>query len=284
MGLRRATFAGSWYPADAGECERKIRRYLKEIDTEGLRGVSAVGGIVPHAGWFFSGSIACNVIQALSGDDVDLVIIFGMHLPEGAPRHIMAEGEWETPLGPLRIDSELAAALMAEYDFAVETPERYQPDNGIELQLPFVKYLLPNAKILPVGVPPAVDSIGVGARIATLSEKLGRKARIIGSTDLTHYGANYGFSPRGAGDAAVDWVRSENDARIVKTMLKMDPSALLLEAAKRQNACCAGAAAAAIAAAGILGARRATAIAYATSCDKSPGESFVGYSGVVLHG
>jgi AmmeMemoRadiSam system protein B len=54
------------------------------------------------------------------------------------------------------------------------------------------------------------------------------------------------------------------------------------EALARQNACCAGAAATAIEAAKHLGADRAESIAYATSYDKSPGDSFVGYVGIVF--
>jgi len=80
----------------------------------------------------------------------------------------------------------------------------------------------------------------------------------------------------------VDWVRNENDQRILDAMTAMDPERVIREALESQNACCAGAAAAAIAAAKQLGAAEAETIAYATSYDKSPGDSFVGYAGVVF--
>jgi AmmeMemoRadiSam system protein B len=65
-------------------------------------------------------------------------------------------------------------------------------------------------------------------------------------------------------------------------MLALDPAKVIDEALASQNACCAGAAATAIAAAKHLGANRADEIAYATSYDKSPGDSFVGYVGIVM--
>jgi AmmeMemoRadiSam system protein B len=105
---------------------------------------------------------------------------------------------------------------------------------------------------------------------------------VIGSTDLTHYGNNYGFVVKGTGPAAVDWVRNENDRRVIDAMLAMDPDRIISEALENQNACCGGAAAAAITAAKHLGAQKAQSIAYATSYDKSPGDSFVGYVGIVF--
>jgi hypothetical protein len=80
----------------------------------------------------------------------------------------------------------------------------------------------------------------------------------------------------------LDWVRNENDRRVIEAMLAMDPDKVISEALANYNACCSGAAATAIAAAKRLGAGNAETIAYATSYDKSPGDSFVGYAGIVF--
>jgi AmmeMemoRadiSam system protein B len=90
------------------------------------------------------------------------------------------------------------------------------------------------------------------------------------------------FVSEGTGLQAVDWVRNENDRRIIDTMLDMDTEKVIDEALTSQNACCAGAAATAIEAAKHLGADQAESIAYTTSYDKSPGDSFVGYVGIVF--
>ena len=65
-------------------------------------------------------------------------------------------------------------------------------------------------------------------------------------------------------------------------MLDMDPERVVQVARMNQNACCAGAAATAVAGASRLGANRAEPVDYATSYDKSPGDSFVGYVGIVM--
>jgi AmmeMemoRadiSam system protein B len=283
MGIRKADFAGSWYPGRPDDCEQEILSFLKDKNISSPSGKHLIGGIVPHAGWYFSGSIACNVISALKDETPpDVVVIFGMHLHEDSPRYIMKEGGWETPFGDIQIADELTGKLIEKFSFNIETAENYQRDNTIELQIPFVKYLFENVKIVPIGVPPATDSLRIGEAVAEIASELGLKIKVLGSTDLTHYGYNYGFVSKGTGPAAVDWVRNTNDRRVIDTMLDMKPDNVINEARASQNACCAGAASTAIACANFMGATRAESIAYATSYDKSPGDSFVGYAGIVF--
>jgi AmmeMemoRadiSam system protein B len=281
--VRKAVFAGSWYPSRASECEKEIKGFLSEGKSLNPPDRSLVGGIVPHAGWYFSGSIACNVINCLKEPDrVDVLVVFGMHLHPNSPNYIMTEGAWETPFGELEVEKRLAAELAKKFNFRIETPTHFTQDNTIELQLPFIKYFFNDAKIVGIGVPPHIDSLEIGRAAVRISKHLGLRAKVIGSTDLTHYGTNYGFTSKGTGAKAVDWVRNENDRRFIDAILALKPENIIAEASAHQNACCAGAAATAIETAKHLGALQADELAYATSYDKSPGDSFVGYVGVVL--
>lgn len=282
MKIRKADFAGSWYPGSASGCEKEIKMFLKEKFTPLSSGRHPVGGIVPHAGWFFSGSIACNVIKALEDPSPDVIVLFGMHLHPGSPCYIMQEGAWDTPFGELLIHETIAGELSAKFPFVIETADRYNRDNTIELQLPFIKYFFKDAKIVPIGVPPIKKSLEIGTFAAKLANRLGVRMKVIGSTDLTHYGLNYGFTPKGTGQSALDWVRNENDRILIEAMLAMEPETILQEALTRQNACCAGAAATALAAGKQLGSQQAQVIAYSTSYEKNPGDSFVGYVGILF--
>jgi AmmeMemoRadiSam system protein B len=280
MDLRRAAFAGSWYPDNPAECENDIQGYM---DRSEQPETDCVGGIVPHAGWYFSGEIACRVIHGLSfGPLPDVVVVFGMHLHPESQCYIMTEGAWETPFGDLQIETDVARQLNTSFDFQVETARRHTQDNTIELQLPFIKYFFEGAKIVPLGLPPVASSLDIGVAAVKIIADLGLNARIIGSTDLTHYGYNYGYTPKGSGASAVAWVTSDNDRRVVEAMLAMDPEAVIREGLTHQNACCAGAAATAVAASKAMGATRAEEVAYATSYDKHPSDSFVGYVGILF--
>ncbi len=281
--VRRAMFAGSWYPSSASECEREITGFLAEGQHIKSPHRKLVGGIVPHAGWYFSGSIACNVISRLKSEDTpDVMVVFGMHLQPNSQCYLMAEGAWETPFGEIPVEEGLAAELVKKFSFTLETPDRFNQDNTVELQLPFIKYFFKDTKIVTMGVPPSRSSLEIGRSVIALVKQMGLTAKVIGSTDLTHYGSNYGFTSRGTGKKAVNWVRNENDRRVIDAMLALEPENVINEALASQNACCAGAAATAIEAAKNLGANQTDEIAYATSYDKSPGDSFVGYVGIVM--
>ena len=283
MPARKSDFAGSWYPGKASDC----LQIIEEFETGGVpcpdEGTKWLGGIVPHAGWFYSGRIACNVIKCLSNDPFpDTIAIFGRHLRPGSSNYIMKEGKWDTPLGPLSIDQELGEALVSEFDFHVESARDYEPDNTIEVQLPFVRHFFPETMILPIGVPPVTASLRIGEKVIELAETMGRNMLVLGSTDLTHYGYNYGFTPKGVGKEAVDWVKKHNDRSVVDQMLQMNAEEVIKESLKNGNACCSGAAATAIAGAKRLGASRGYELIYATSYDIIPDSSFVGYVGIVF--
>ncbi len=283
--VRRAVFAGSWYPATAAACEAEIRKFMAPAGDPTARTVAQpVGGIVPHAGWAYSGAIACRVIHALAaaGAPPDVVVLFGMHLHAASPSVIMPTGAWETPFGELPVAEELAVELQSRFAFRAETPDRFGQDNTIELQLPFIRYFFPGAALLAAGLPPTETALEAAAFTAGECRRRGLSVRVIGSTDLTHYGEAYGFTGQGSGPAAVGWVRDENDRKVIDAMLALDPRRVIAEALAHQNACCPGAAAAAIHAGRELGADAAELVRYATSYDRSPGESFVGYAGILF--
>jgi len=283
MDLRPAIFAGSWYPKNAASCEAEIKQFLAAGAPRPQNQPTWLGGIVPHAGWYYSGQIACNVIQWLKEETpVDLVVLFGMHLHPGSANYLMPEGAWETPLGALPVAEDLAGHLLQRFDFQQETVSRFAQDNTIELQLPFVKYVLDPKQILAIGAAPNPQSLDIGRSVVDWARQNGRRLKIIGSTDLTHYGLNYDFSPQGSGPKAVEWVRQENDRRVIKAMLAMEPNKVMAEGIQNKNACCSGAAAVALAAVQHMGATVSKEVAYTTSHDKSPGDSFVGYVGVAF--
>jgi MEMO1 family protein len=283
MELRKAVFAGSWYPRRASDCQNEIDGFLAGQEKVCAPGEHWMGGIVPHAGWYYSGRIACRTIACLKDPQpVDLVVVFGMHLHASSANQMMPDGAWDTPLGTLPVAGDLAAALMQHFDFQLESPGRFTQDNTVELQLPFIKHLLDPAEFLAIGVPPAPRSIQIGRAVVDWARENNKRLRLIGSTDLTHYGPNYGFAPHGTGAAGLKWVREQNDRRVIEAMLAMDAEKVIQEGLENHNACCSGAAATAIAAARHAGATRAESVAYATSYDIIPDDSFVGYAGIIF--
>lgn len=281
MGIRRADFAGTWYPGTKRECVKMFEEFEREIPAveEGYLGI---GGIVPHAGWAYSGKTAFMLFHAVSLKKKPLLFfLFGRHLPPGSSDYIFIDEGFETPLGVIEADRKAGTMLAERFPFQREDARSFSKDNTIELQLPFIKYLFPEASVVVFGVSPTERALHIGELASSLSRELGTPSCFIGSTDLTHYGPNYGFMPKGTGATSVHWVKKENDRRIVELFLEADPSGVLMEAERSHNACCPGGAAAAISAARKTGADKGVLVNYTTSYDIYPNSSFVGYSAVV---
>jgi AmmeMemoRadiSam system protein B len=283
MEKKRTTFAGTWYPDSAQACKQAIQTFLKEtLPPDKGR---FVAGIVPHAGWVFSGRIACQTIAGLvppeKSSPVDTIVLFGAHMHRQSEPFIMTSGLIDTPLGDIQVDGQLVDALCDNISIRKRSPGRFVDENTLEVQYPFIKYFFPDARIVVCGVAPSFFAPIIGTMAVDTAHALNKNIRVIGSTDMTHYGPNFGFEPAGSGRDAVQWVKTKNDAAAIDAMESMDDKAILSEGLAHHNMCCPGAAAATAAAAKKMGAVRARVLAYATSFDKNPSDSFVGYTGLL---
>jgi hypothetical protein len=295
MEKKQAAFAGTWYPGTARECESAIRQFLNQ--GQGRLQGDFIGGIVPHAGWHFSGSIAARVIASLqprsatltgvdtdepdTAEVIDTVLLFGAHMHPRSYSFIMTRGLIETPFGEMEVDGELVEKIAAGSGIQKRGPEKFPDDNTLELQYPFIKYFFPSAKIVVAGVAPSNIAAIIGGNAVEEANTLGRCIRIIGSTDMTHYGPDFGFSPAGLGEKAVEWVATVNDKNAIAAMAQMDTDKIIAQGLDHKNMCCPGAVAAAVAACKKKGAVKAIELDYATSFERSRSDSFVGYAGLV---
>jgi len=284
MEIKPCAFSGSWYPGTARECETSILGFIEDDRKRGKKTVPAcIGGIVPHAGWVFSGRIACRVIRSLVPEDgpgVDTIVLFGVHMHLSDPGFVLTSGGVDTPLGPVDADGDLATEFASRTGLTQLSPDAFPDDNTLELQYPFIRYFFPEARIVAAGIPPSDLADRAGEAVVDAARNLGRTIRIIGSTDMTHYGPNFGFSPAGRGRVAVDWVTRENDAAAVEALTALDAQGIISQGLSRHNMCCTGAAAAAAAACKKKGAVKGICLDYATSYETSRSDSFVGYCGM----
>ena len=280
--MREPDFAGAWYPDEKAKVLRTIKEFAEKAKAPKAKG-ELVGGIVPHAGWYYSGRLAANVVKALSErSKPDTVVVFGTHMSPGMRPAILKEGDWWTPLGMLPVDVEMVEPLVKKFKFDIETPEHHDSDNTIELQMPFIKHYFPNVKVLTMSAPPSDVSFQIAEEVAAVAKALKRKLVVIGSTDLTHYGPNYGLMPKGVGKEAVKWVKEVNDKKVIDLMMALDDVKVREEALDSHNACCMGAASTAIHLGKLLGAKKGELLDYYTSYDVDPASSFVGYAGIVF--
>lgn len=289
MSVRSPAVAGSFYPAAEGACREQLDRHRRDCVSAPVDGGEVVGGIVPHAGWMCSGTVAASVFAAMQSAPPETIVLFGaVHRPVRHRACIFGAGEWETPLGPVPIDEAFAAAVVERGNDAVIDDDAHALEHSIEVEVPMIRHFIPNAKLLPIMTPPHVKAYEVGAWAAEAAAALGCRAAFVASTDLTHYGPRYGFTPQGVGRAAIEWARNVNDQRMIERMLALDAESIVPEAAAHMNACGSGAVAATLAACRAAGATRGTLLKHTNSAETLAdlfGADFddaVGYAGIVF--
>jgi hypothetical protein len=291
MQSRKPVVAGQFYPQERSSCIDHIEQCLQAKELPQSLPETIVGGIVPHAGWTFSGDLAALVFSAIKKrhKKVDAFVIFGAaHGYFGQSPAVYDGGSWLTPLGEIAVDEELAGAVL-KTGTVVSDIRAHNSEHSIEVQVPFMQYLFAGAKIVPIIVPPGEQAVELGASVAQIIGRQPDKRIVcIGSTDLTHYGPRYGFVPMGTGSEALAWAGTVNDQRFIDLALKLRARELLAGAAENCNACGPGAAAAAIAAAKKLGKTNGLLLAHTNSNDVmlremgTAGLDSVGYAAIVF--
>lgn len=279
MIVRKRGLPPGWYPDDPIAAARELDSCVLAAQSDpvnaGRNNRDSLAVIAPHASWFFSGVVAAAALLTIPSD-VSVIVVFGGHLPPREKPLLAVEDAFDTPFGLLASDEELRREIAASCDFRIDR----SVDNTIEIQLPLVKRLFPKASIVTIRMPASLISFDFGKKIASIASRSGRSMAAIGSTDLTHYGDNYGFSPVGSGPAALGWVRETNDRRFLDALVEGDPNLALRRALEENSACSPGAAIAALGFAKESGSGQGELLRYATSADIRPSDSFVGYAAV----
>lgn len=274
MSIRPMILPDGWYPHATGELRARLEAWGRVDEAASVSG--AMAAIVPHAGWTYSGRIAWAAWR--SAADVDSIAIIGGHLPAGSDFRCFAEDGFDTPLGVIDADSDLRDYITAHLSVIPDTVA----DNTIEVHLPMVAFAFPGKPILCCRAPNDPSAASLGSCIAEYAKYSGRTVFVVGSTDLTHYGRPYGFTPGGPGPMGFNWARRADKA-ITEAFLSMDEAASLMHAESESSACSVGAAIAAIRYAKSIGATRSRLLMRGSSDEMSPGgDASVGYSSIAF--
>ena len=265
--IRHPAVAGQFYPRNPDRLVADIRSY----STRDITPIPAVGCVVPHAGYMYSGHVAGAVYSHLDLPS-RCVILCPNHTGLGTPLSIMSEGQWETPLGKVTIDSALAAQLKSNFSFLTEDSQAHRSEHAIEVQLPFLQARIKNFTFVPIAVGTgrfeALEMLGNAVAEAVLAQQ--ERIFIIASSDMNHYES--------------DTITRQKDSLAIERVLALDPRGLYEVVNRRKISMCGyGPSVAMLTAALRLGATSAQLIKYATSGDISGDrEMVVGYAGIAV--
>jgi len=263
--------AGRFYPHKRDALLREVDRYLEPESPAENTIDTAIGCVVPHAGYVYSGHVAGAVYRLLPPCS-RFVIMGPNHWGRGAPLAVMSAGNWLTPLGQIPLDTELANNIREKCSLLAEDAEAHSDEHSIEVQLPFLQRQSGAFTFVPVAIRMAdYSSLELlGRAVADAINRSTERVLIVASSDMNHY--------------EPDAITREKDDRAIEKILELDPVGLL-EVIRDENISMCGYApvVAMLTAAKELGAREARLVGHATSADACGDKtSVVGYAGIIV--
>ena len=265
MNIRHPVRAGTFYESSPSSCRRHATKLIDNAELSKDLPKQLFGGIVPHAGWTYSGRLAAMTLKAIAAAQPPRTVVLLGADHTGAVRRaeVYDSGVWHTPLGEVAVDEEVAAALLEAGDLMQANPNAHDYEHSIEVQIPILQVLCPEARIVPIAVPPTHEAVQIGEMIGQVLSQRFPAVHVVASTDLTHHGGHFP-APGGRGEKGVKWTVA-NDRRMIDLMESMAAEQVVPECESRGNACGAGAVAAGIAACRAIGATRGILLEYTNS-------------------
>jgi AmmeMemoRadiSam system protein B len=270
--MRRASVAGQFYAGDGPSLRRQIEQcftgplgpgVVPKLNPNGKR--SIIGGVSPHAGYAYSGMVAAHLYARLAEDGFpESFVILGPNHPGLGSGLAISKQDFETPLGMAKVDLDLAKQLRK--GLVDEDDQSHRAEHSIEVQLPFLQFLSPEVKFVPVCMGfqdfEAATAVGGMIRDAMRSKDI----VVIASTDMSHY--------------VPASVAKKKDTMVLNAIKAMDPKGLY-EVVRDEDISMCGygpVMTAMIACAG----GKASVLKYANSGEVQPMREVVGYASCVI--
>jgi|SRR5579884_2673670 len=265
--VRQPAVAGRFYPRDRDLLEQQLDSFV----SSGVDSKPALGCVAPHAGYIYSGPVAGAVYSHIEVPE-RCIVLCPNHTGRGQALAIMSRGAWETPFGPVPVDTVLAEILKSEFPLLSEDTEAHRGEHAVEVQLPFLQKRQRHLSFVPIAV-----GTGNFETLERLGEAVGEviKAQdgqilMVASSDMNHY--------------ENDRITRAKDHKAIDQILGMNPRGLYDTITREEISMCGfGPTVAMLTAAKKLGATSAELIKYATSGDVSGDrELVVGYASIVV--
>jgi AmmeMemoRadiSam system protein B len=265
--IRHPAVAGRFYPFAPDDLRHEVQSYCSPRQTT----VTALGCVVPHAGYMYSGHVAGAVYAKLEVPE-RCILMCPNHTGVGHPLAVMSHGAWETPLGQVSIDSDLAESLKGHFPLLAENAEAHRAEHSAEVQLPFLQIRNPACRFVPIALGTTRYEVleALGTAVADVVRNAGERILLIASSDMNHY--------------ENDAVTRQKDYKAIERILLMDPRGMFDVVMNEHISMCGfGPTVAMLTAARQLRATRAELVKYATSADVSGDrQRVVGYAGVIV--
>ncbi len=274
--IRKPSVAGQFYSASRQSLTQEIEGLLGEglFAKEEIGRYDALACMLPHAGYMYSGSVAAKTVSQIKIKD-KIILLGPNHTGYGAQFSMVKEGAWQTPLGEVPIESELAEELLSGCKYLEEDNLAHAHEHSLEVELPLLQYFNKKIAIVPIAFFPAEAQIlgEIGRDIANVIKRLNLQSTtlLVASSDMTHY------EPQAQAQ--------KKDSAAIQAILDLDEKGLLDKVRELEISMCGYVPVTVmLVAAKELGAKKAKLVKYQTSGDVTQDKtSVVGYAGVIIY-
>lgn len=268
--IRPPAVAGQFYP----ESRQRLKNQIETLIDKEAPKSDIIACMLPHAGYMYSGRVAGQVISQVKLKD-KIILLGPNHTGYGKSYSIMPEGLWQTPLGEVEIESNLAEKIINSSHYLEADFAAHKYEHSLEVELPLLQYFKDDFRIIPILLlsdePEPLKAIGTEIANAVKECNLEDSTIIVASSDMTHY------EPQEAAE--------KKDKEAIQAILQLNEDKLM-DVILRLNVSMCGYAAviAMISAAKLLGAKTGKLIKYETSGDiTADRSSVVGYAGIIIY-
>ncbi len=267
--VRKPAVAGHFYPSASDELSKQIAGFIDKNATQ----LDVRACMLPHAGYLYSGQVAAQTISRVKIKE-HIILLGPNHTGYGADFSIMTDGAWETPLGEIKIDTDLAKQMLKGPSQFREDEIAHRFEHSLEVELPLLQFFRSDFKMVPVTIASsdakALKEAGIKIASAIKQSRIQDTTLIIASSDMTHYEPEE--LARKKDTEAIEAILELNEVKLVEKVSRLNismcgwaPVLVMITAAKS------------------LGAKGAKLIKYQTSGDTTGDtSSVVGYAGIII--
>lgn len=185
LSMREAAVAGDFYPSNGDELASQIEEFYDNVDLEGSGAIKVL--ISPHAGYEYSGQVASFGYKQIIDKDIHTVVIVGpSHTMQFNGIAVFREGYWETPLGKVKVDAEMADEIISSSEKIYVNNDAHDEEHSVEVQIPFLQQSLGKFKVVPIVIGDKTDEL-VNVLVEGIFDAIDEYTLVVISSDLSHY-------------------------------------------------------------------------------------------------
>src|ERR1035437_1375196 len=140
---RQPAVADKFYPGNPDKLQQELVTLFASAVPQQGNGVRAI--VSPHAGYIYSGKVAASAFNQIDGEKSynRVFLIASSHHISFDKASVYCDGDFIMPYGKEIVDTAFGKKLVEHFpDIFTDNPDAHLKEHSLEVQLPFLHYIL----------------------------------------------------------------------------------------------------------------------------------------------